>query len=169
MIDNIYMIVAMTKNTRAIGIDGDMLYHLKDDLRYFKETTLNHTIVCGRKTYFSFPKRPLPNRKNIILTRGNKHYDQAYTLHSKEDVVQYALDHPDEKIFICGGDNVYKQFMDIASRLYITEIEEDEPVNADSFFPYVDSSIWSKAYESDYIIPDKAPRYKFIVYDRKNK
>ncbi|MBF1058880.1 MAG: dihydrofolate reductase, partial [Peptostreptococcus sp.] len=79
MIDNIYMIVAMTKNTRAIGIDGDMLYHLKEDLKYFKETTLNHTIVCGRKTYFSFPKRPLPNRKNIILTRGNDHYDQAFT------------------------------------------------------------------------------------------
>ena len=106
MIDNIYMIVAMTKNTRAIGIDGDMLYHLKEDLKYFKETTLNHTIVCGRKTYFSFPKRPLPNRKNIILTRGNDHYDQAFTLHSKDQVAQYALNHPDEKIFICGGDNV---------------------------------------------------------------
>ena len=148
MIDNIYMIVAMTKNTRAIGIDGDMLYHLKEDLKYFKETTLNHTIVCGRKTYFSFPKRPLPNRKNIILTRGNDHY------------------HPDEKIFICGGDNVYKQFMDLASKLYITEIDEDSPVEADSFFPRIDPCLWTKVSESDYIIPEKAPRYKFLVYDR---
>ena len=166
MIDNIYMIVAMTKNTRAIGIDGDMLYHLKEDLKYFKETTLIHTIVCGRKTYFSFPKRPLPNRKNIILTRGIDHYDQAFTLHSKDQVTQYALNHPDEKIFICGGDNVYKQFMDLASKLYITEIDEDSPVEADSFFPRIDPCLWTKVSESDYIIPEKAPRYKFLVYDR---
>lgn len=166
MIDNIYVIVAMTKKTRAIGIYGDMLYHLKEDLKYFKETTLNHTIVCGRKTYFSFPKRPLPNRKNIILTRGNDHYDQAFTLHSKDQVAQYALNHPDEKIFICGGDNVYKQFMDLASKLYITEIDEDSPVEADSFFPQIDPSLWTKVSESDYIIPEKAPRYKHLVYDR---
>ena len=166
MIDNIYVIVAMTKKTRAIGIDGDMLYHLKEELKYFKETTLNHTIVCGRKTYFSFPKRPLPNRKNIILTRGNDHYDQAFTLHSKDQVAQYALNHPDEKIFICGGDNVYKQFMDLASKLYITEIDEDSPVEADSFFPRIDPCLWTKVSESDYIIPEKAPRYKFLVYDR---
>ena len=166
MIDNIYMIVAMTKNTRAIGIDGDMLYHLKEDLKYFKETTLNHTIVCGRKTYFSFPKRPLPNRKNIILTRGNDHYDQAFTLHSKDQVAQYALNHPDEKIFICGGDNVYKQFMDFASKLYITEIDEDSPVEADSFFLQIDPCLWTKVSESDYIISEKAPRYKWLVYDR---
>lgn len=166
MIDNIYVIVAMTKKTRAIGIDGDMLYHLKEDLKYFKETTLNHTIVCGRKTYFSYQKRPLPNRKNIILTRGNDHYDQAFTLHSKDQVAQYALNHSDEKIFICGGDNVYKQFMDLASKLYITEIDEDSPVEADSFFPQIDPSLWTKVSESDYIIPEKAPRYKFLVYDR---
>lgn len=166
MIDNIYVIVTMTKKTRAIGIDGDMLYHLKEDLKYFKETTLNHTIVCGRKTYFSFPKRPLPNRKNIILTRGNDHYDQAFTLHSKDQVAQYALNHPDEKIFICGGDNVYKQFMDLASKLYITEIDEDSPVEADSFFPQIDPNLWTKVSESDYIIPEKAPRYKYLVYDR---
>ena len=166
MIDNIYVIVAMTKKTRAIGIDGDMLYHLKEDLKYFKETTLNHTIVCGRKTYFSFPKRPLPNRKNIILTRGNDHYDQAFTLHSKDQVAQYALNHPDEKIFICGGDNVYKQFMDLASKLYITEIDEESPVEADSFFPQIDPSLWTKVSESDYIISEKAPRYKFLVYDK---
>lgn len=156
----------MTKKTRAIGIDGDMLYHLKEELKYFKETTLNHTIVCGRKTYFSFPKRPLPNRKNIILTRGNDHYDQAFTLHSKDQVAQYALNHPDEKIFICGGDNVYKQFMDLASKLYITEIDEDSPVEADSFFPQIDPNLWTKVSESDYIIPEKAPRYKSLVYDR---
>ncbi|KGF14384.1 dihydrofolate reductase [Peptostreptococcus sp. MV1] len=166
MINNIYMIVAMTKNTRAIGIDGGMLYHLKEDLKYFKETTLNHTIVCGRKTYFSFPKRPLPNRKNIILTRGSDDYENAYSLHSKDEVIKYALDNPNEDIFICGGDNVYKQFMDIASRLYITEIDEDQPVQADSFFPEIDRDIWTEVSRSDYIVPEKAPRYRFLVYNR---
>ena len=167
MINNIYMIVAMTKNTRAIGIGGDMLYHLKDDLKYFKETTLNHTIVCGRKTYFSFPKRPLPNRKNIVLTRTDTNFDQAFSLHSSQEVIEYALNNPNEDIFICGGDNVYKQFIGIASRLYITEIDEDIPVNADSFFPYIDPSIWRQVSSSDYIKPENAPRYRFLVFDRK--
>ncbi|MDY5963433.1 MAG: dihydrofolate reductase, partial [Peptostreptococcus porci] len=112
MIENLYAIVAMTEKTNAIGRAGDMLYHLKDDLKYFKSTTENNTIVCGRKTYFSFPKRPLPNRKNIVLTRGNTAFDGAYTMHSREEIIEYAKNNPDEKIFICGGDNIYKQFMD---------------------------------------------------------
>lgn len=166
-VKNIYMIVAMTEKTNAIGINGDMLFYLKDDLKYFKETTLNHTIVCGRKTYFSFPRRPLPNRKNIILTRGDGSYECAYTLHSKEELVDYAINNPNEDIFICGGDNVYKQFMDVASKLYVTIIDEDQAVEADSFFPKFCDDEWQLVFESTYIEPETAPRYKFTVYDRK--
>lgn len=167
MYDNIYMIVAMTEKTRSIGLNGQMLYHLKDDLKYFKNTTLNSTIVCGRKTYFSFPKRPLPNRKNIVLTRSEDSFEGAFTLHSKEDVLTYAENHPDEKIFICGGDNVYKQFMDAASKLYITVIDESEKVEADSFFPEIDEDIWTVSSVSEYVKPDCAPAYRYFVYKRK--
>ncbi|WP_101772741.1 dihydrofolate reductase [Peptostreptococcus faecalis] len=167
MFDNIFMIVAMTEKTNSIGLNGDMLYHLKDDLKYFKETTLNETIICGRKTYFSFPKRPLPNRKNIILTRGNNEYEGAYTLHSKEDVLEYAKSHPEEKIFICGGDDVYSQFIDVASKLYITIIDEEKTVVADSFFPEFSDKDWELTSESRYITPESAPRYKYCVFSRK--
>lgn len=160
------MIVAMTSETNSIGLNGDMLYHLKEDLKYFKETTLNNTIICGRKTYFSFPKRPLPNRKNIILTKSDSQFEGAFTLNSKEDVLRYAKENPSERIFICGGDSVYSQFMDIASKLYVTVIDENEKVKSDSFFPNIDHSVWAIESESEYICPENAPKYKYLVYRR---
>lgn len=166
MYNNIYMIVAMTEKTNAIGINGNMLYHLKDDLKYFKKTTLNNTIVCGRKTYFSFPKRPLPNRKNIVLSRKNQKFDGAFTLNSKEDVLKYAENNPNEKIFICGGDNVYSQFMEYASKLFVTIIDEKENVSADSFFPKIDERNWTLTSTSEYIYPENMPKYRFFIYDR---
>ena len=162
------MIAAITGKSRAIGYKGDLIYHLKDDLKYFKETTLGHTIVCGRKTYLSLPKRPLPERTNIILTRGDCEFDGALILHSKKEVIEYALSHPDEKIFICGGDNAYKLFMDIASKLYITEIDENKTIEADSFFPKIDSSIWRVESSSNYLISDEGTRYRFLIYKRIN-
>lgn len=168
MIANIYMIAAITSKSRAIGYKGDLIYHLKDDLKYFKETTLGHTIVCGRKTYLSLPKRPLPERTNIVLTRGDYEFDGALILHSKKEVIEYALSHPDEKIFICGGDNIYRQFMDVASKLYITEIDEDKTIEADSFFPKIDSSIWGVKLSSNYLVSDEGNRYRFLVYERIN-
>jgi dihydrofolate reductase len=168
MIDNIYMIAAITNKSRAIGYKGDLMYHLKDDLKYFKETTLNHTIVCGRKTYLGLPKRPLPERINIVLTREDYNFDNALVLHSKKEVIEYALSHPDKKIFICGGDNIYRQFIDVASKLYITEIDENKTFEADSFFPKIDSSVWRVKSSSNYLVSDEGHRYRFLVYERVN-
>lgn len=163
---NIYMIVAMTEKSNAIGLNNDMLYHLSEDLKYFKATTLNHTIVCGRKTYFSFPRRPLPNRKNIVLSRQDLEFEGATKLSSKEEVIDYARQNPEEKIFICGGDAVYSQFMDVASKLYITVIEENEDVEADSFFPKINKEIWKLESVSEYVEPEKAPRYRYLVFSK---
>ena len=140
MIKNIYMIVAITKNSHAIGKNRDMIYHLRDDLKYFKKTTLHHTIVCGRTTYFSFPKRPLPDRKNIMLPRSDHNY------------------------------SIYHQFLDISSKLYITEIDEalgDKAHDADSFFPKFYKEKWEVESISEYVYPDNAPRYRYVVYKRK--
>lgn len=167
MTDNLFMIVAITEKSRAIGKDGQMIYHLKDDLKYFKATTMGHTIVCGTKTYMSFPKRPLPGRKNIVLTRSDKTFEGAHTLHSKEEVLQYAKDHPEEEVYIVGGDNVYKQFIDQAKRLYITEIEQDGKVEADSFFPEFDKEDYNVIFRSPYIENDNAPRNRYLVYEKK--
>ena len=88
---NLYMIVAMTEKTRAIGKNNDMLYHLPEDLKYFKQTTQGHTIVIGYNTYMSFPKRPLPNRKNIVLTRKNRVIEGVEILHSIEEVLRKSI------------------------------------------------------------------------------
>ena len=103
---NLYMIVAMTEKTRAIGKNNDMLYHLPEDLKYFKQTTQGHTIVIGYNTYMSFPKRPLPNRKNIVLTRKNRVIEGVEILHSIEEVLDYAKVHSEEQIFIGGEDTI---------------------------------------------------------------
>lgn len=168
MLKNVYMIVAVTKDTYAIGKDGDMIYHLKDDLKYFKETTLGHTIVCGKKTYFSFPKRPLPGRKNIILTRSSESFDGASTIGSMDDFIDYANNNPDETIFIVGGDSIYHQFFDLVSKLYITEIDEEEIVEADSFFPKFDKKLWNLDSTSEYVYSDESPRYRYLVYSKKS-
>lgn len=169
MINNIYMIAAITDKSHAIGKNKDMIYHLKNDLKYFKQTTLGHTIICGKTTYFSFPKRPLPKRKNIILTRSNDEFPGAYTLHSKEEVIQYAKNNPTETIFIVGGDSVYHQFMDVASKLYLTEIEENEQdtSDADSFFPTFNKDEWELESLSDFANTQNEPRYRYAVYGRK--
>lgn len=167
MIKNIYMMVAFTQKTRSIGKDGNMIYNLKKDLKYFKETTMGNTIICGKTTYFSFPKRPLEGRKNIILTRSKDTFEGADTLHSKQEVLDYALEHPNEIIFIVGGDSVYKQFINHASKLYITEIEETEEVKADSFFPEVDHNDWNIEKMSDWIEETNSPRYRYLIYNRR--
>ncbi len=168
--DNLYAIVAMTEKTRAIGKDNDMLYHLPEDLKYYKETTMGETIVCGYNTWLSFPRRPLPKRTNIVLSRHQRDVDGAILMHSIEDVLNYAEKNPDKSVFICGGDNVYSQFMPFVSKLYITMIEEKEDVNADSFFPEVDENLWKldKEFSPDvYEEKEGKPNIRFTVYIRR--
>lgn len=167
MYNNIYMIVAATEKTRAIGIDGQMLYYIPEDLKHFKNTTKGHTIVCGRKTYYTFLERPLPNRKNIVLTRSNEKFEDAFTMHSKDQVLEYAKNNPKEIIFIVGGDNVYGQFIKHAKRLYITEIEENFPVKADSFFPRFDKNDYIIISESESHKNEDNISYKYVIYEKK--
>ena len=87
-------------------------------------------------------------------------------MHSREEIIEYAKNNPDEKIFICGGDKIYKQFMDDVSKLYVTSIVEEKKVDADSFFPEILEEKWKLTSESEYICPDNAPKYKFLIYDR---
>lgn len=167
-LDNLYSIVAMTEKTRAIGRKNDMLYHLPEDLNYFKETTLNHTIVMGYNTYMSFPKRPLPNRKNIVLTRHDRVLEGAEILHGIEEALDYARKHRNEKIFVVGGDTVYRQFMPYVSKLYITMIREDSAVEAEAFFPEIDEDVWVQvSEEAGRQVPENVPPYTFTVWELK--
>ena len=158
------LIVAISENN-AIGKAGDLLCHLPNDLKHFKELTTGATVVMGKKTFFSLPRRPLPNRRNIVLTRDTAFaYDNtevAHSIHELQSMLQ-----TNEHVFIIGGGEVYKQFMPLADELHITHIHhiwED----ADTFFPQIDPTIWRCTSEERNNPDEKhAFAYTFATYKK---
>ncbi|MCK6474754.1 MAG: dihydrofolate reductase [Planctomycetes bacterium] len=128
-----YLIAAMAEN-RVIGRDNKLPWHLPDDLQHFKRLTTGHPVVMGRKTFISVGK-PLPKRENVILTR-NKEFSAPgiVVCHSAEDV---AARYPGEtEVFICGGEEIYRLFLDRADRIYLTVIHQS--FDGDACFPEFD-------------------------------
>ena len=159
------IIVAISENY-AIGKAGDLLCHLPNDLKHFKDLTTGATVVMGKNTFFSLPRRPLPNRRNIVLTR-----DESFQYENTE--VAHSIDHllsilsADEKVFIIGGGEVYKQFMPLVDELQITHIHHTWE-DADTFFPEIDLSIWERVNEEHHKQDEKhAFAYTFATYQRK--
>lgn len=135
----ISIIVAISQNN-AIGRKGQLLCHLPADLQHFKAVTSGHTVLMGERTYLSLPKRPLPKRRNIVLTdRANAVFDGAECVYSMEEAQAACL--PTEETFIIGGGMVYRQFFPLADKLYITHIEHTFD-DADTFFPDILDKDW---------------------------
>ncbi len=134
----ISLIVAADKEN-GIGVDNKLLCHLPDDLKFFKSVTVGHTVVMGRKTYDSIGK-PLPNRKNIILSRNESYnVEGCKIIHSIPELITYLDDYENQsnnEIFIIGGESIFKQTIQYVSKIYFTRIEHT--FNADSFFPKID-------------------------------
>ena len=140
------LIVAMDKN-RGIGKNNDLMWHLPNDMRFFKETTVNHIVVMGRKNYDSIPEkyRPLPNRRNIILTRNSNFKAKDCDVFNSLDDALGAYEYGSEKtIFIIGGGQIYALALaqEVVDEMYITYVDGD--YDADTFFPEFDESKWSK-------------------------
>lgn len=157
------LIVAIGNN-RMIGSDNDMPWHIPKDLQYFKEVTNGHTIIMGRKTFESIG-RPLPNRRNIVLTRQELNIDGVEVIHELNDIFKIVEKHPNDEIFIGGGGNLYEQTISHADRLYITHIDED--FEGDTLFPEFSKSEWKQVSKTKGEKDDKNPYdYYFTVYDR---
>lgn len=165
------LIVAIAENN-GIGKDNDLLWHLPNDMKYFKEKTLNHTIITGRKNYISIPKkyRPLVNRTNIVLTRNTEFKEEGCIVkHNIQDAIEYALKNEDEEIFIIGGGQIYKEVLaeNLIDRMYVTHVHET--FEADTFFPKIDNSIWKKIHELTVKADEKNPyQHSFAVYEKMN-
>ena len=159
------LIVAISLNN-ASGKAGDLLCHLPNDLQHFKDITTGATIVMGKTTFFSLPRRPLPNRRNIVLTRDtNFTYDNTEVAHSIDQL--YTMLGKDENVFIIGGGNVYQQFLSKVDKLYITHIHHTWD-DADTFFPEIDPAIWQCVSEEYHEADEKNPYpYTFAVYTKK--
>ncbi|MDE5913620.1 MAG: dihydrofolate reductase [Muribaculaceae bacterium] len=132
MTQRIHIIAAIDRHG-AIGRNGDLLFHISADLRRFKQLTMGCPIIMGRKTFESFPKGPLPGRRNIVVTR-NAEYSRPgiETASSLEQALALAADAPD--VYIIGGGEIYRQAPPLATRLDLTDIDATV-TDADTFFP----------------------------------
>ena len=159
------IIVAIADNY-AIGKSGDLLCYLPDDLKHFKALTTGATVVMGKKTFFSLPRRPLPNRRNIVLTRDVSFTHEGVDgAHSIEELTSTLT--PEEKVFIIGGGEVYRQFMPLAKELHITHIHHTWE-DADTFFPEIDTSILQRLNEEFHEADERhAYAFTFATYVRK--
>ncbi len=133
----ISMIAAIGKDME-LGYKNQLLCHLPKDLKHFKETTSGHTVIMGRKTWESLPKRPLPNRRNIVMTNSSQNIAGAEVAHSLAEVVEMTKD--ENEVFVMGGASVYELFMPCCDKLYLTKIVSN--FEADVFFPEIDMAKW---------------------------
>ncbi|MCM0647991.1 dihydrofolate reductase [Clostridium swellfunianum] len=159
----INMIVAVDRNL-GIGCNNKLLAQIKPDMEYFKKVTANSVVVMGYNTYMSIPKRPLPNRVNIVLTSKNIELEGAIVVSSIDELID-TLDNYKKEIYIIGGASVYKQMMPYADMLYITHVFDS--FEADSFFPEID-----ECWEVENITAEKENLFHkhphvFAVYKRK--
>lgn len=162
----ISFIVAMDEN-RVIGKDNQLPWHLPEDLKFFKRTTMGHPIAMGRKTHESIG-RALPGRENIVITRQLDYKSHDVTVfYSMEEFVKYCGSQDDE-IFVIGGAEIFKETFEYADRLYITHIEEE--FEGDTYFPECNEREWELVSSEKGIKDEKNPyKYEFRIYDRKTK
>ena len=161
------LIAAVDKNW-AIGLNNQLLVHIPEDQKFFRETTTGCVVVMGRKTLESFPKKqPLKNRINIVLTR-NENYsaEGAVIVHNMEELHEELKKYQTEKVFVIGGEKIYEQLVDECDTAYITKIEYQ--YDADAHFPNLDEKkewmITEESEEQNYFDLD----YTFLKYEKKN-
>jgi dihydrofolate reductase len=142
---NISIIVAIATN-RAIGKDNRLLWHLSDDLKRFKKLTTGHTLIMGRNTFLSLPNGKLPNRRHVVITdMAEESFEGCEMARSIEEAIELAG--TSEESFVIGGGMVYKQFLPLAGKLYLTQVHES--FEADTFFPEIDFSRWKALYSEE--------------------
>ena len=160
------ILIAAVDENWGIGVNGDLLARVPADLAQFKEKTMGKVVIMGRRTLESFPgKKPLPGRKNIVITT-NKDYkvEGATIVHSIEEALEQAKEYSRDQIFIIGGGTIYEQLEPLCNKAYISKIKQSFEV--DTFFPNLDqNSDWTLTKEEDEIISNG---YKFTVctYER---
>ncbi len=159
----ISIIAAIGKNNE-LGKGNTLLWHMPADMKYFRETTKGHAVIMGRKTFESL-KGPLPNRKNIVITRDKKYKKNGIEVaHSLSEALGKAKG--DDEVFIIGGAEIYKQAMDYADRLYITHIDATDK-KADTFFEEIIPIVWNETSHQEHKKDSENPfNYTFSIYEK---
>jgi dihydrofolate reductase len=144
----------------VIGKDGDLPWHYAEDLKYFKRTTMGHPLIMGRVVFEELGEKPLSGRENIVLS-CSRNYEHVPTFSSFDEALEYIED--EELVFLIGGGEIYRQFLDRAEKLYVTEIHKE--YEGDTYFPeYRDEigSTWREIKREDH------PEFSFVVYERRS-
>lgn len=159
------IIVAISDNN-AIGKDNALLWHISEDLRFFKRQTLGSPVIMGRKTFESIG-RALPGRVNIVISRGFSTGEEVEVAASLEEAFVIAESTNLEKCFVIGGGQIYSQALEMADRLIVTHVHTNIE-DADTFFPSIDSSVWTVAQSSE-LFSDEETGYtfEFVEYIRR--
>ena len=159
-------IIVAVSDDLGIGKNNDLLWHLPEDMKRFKRLTTGNTIIMGKRTWESLPKRPLPGRKNVVITDIlHETFEGAITAYSIDDAVGKCKG--DNEIFIIGGGSIYKQFMPLADRLYITHVHKK--AEADVYFPEIDKRTWEIVEKEEFTPEGGGVPYTYIIYTRKKK
>jgi dihydrofolate reductase len=157
-------LIAATSENNALGKDNQLVWHLPNDFKRFKQLTSGHHIIMGRKTFESFPK-PLPNRTHIIITR-QKNYtvEGCFIANSIENAI--AMAPKDEEIFIIGGAEIYKQSIDFADKIELTRVHST--FDADAYFPEINLNNWTLVFEEHHYKDEKHQfDFTFLTYLKK--
>lgn len=159
---DVFAVVAMN-DENVIGVKGDLPWHLSEDLKHFKELTMGHPVIMGRKTWESIPRRPLPGRRNIVVSRNpDFKADGVEVFNSLEEAVSACREIP----FIIGGEQIYKAALPFCSKVYVTMVDARVEA-ADAFFPELPERDWKVSEESEKLMSKNSIGYRFITYMRK--
>jgi dihydrofolate reductase len=160
---NISIIVAIAQNF-AIGKNNDLLFHLPNDLKRFKEITTGHPVIMGRNTLLSLPKGALPNRRNIVITDNpDEKFDRCEMVFSIDEALKAVKN--ETEVFIIGGGMIYRQFYPVAGKLYLTLVHQD--FDADVYFPEIEYSAWRELYREDLFDEKNGFKYSYLNLERK--
>lgn len=159
-------IIVATDQNNLIGKDNDMPWHIPGDLKRFKALTTGHTIVMGRKTYESLPKRPLPNRYHIVISRQQHlQMEGCELLHSLDEVVERFAQQDSEEVFVIGGAEIYTALLPYVQRLYLTRIHA--AFEGDTYFPAIKNEEWQLVESLKEEVSESNPyAYTFSVLER---
>ena len=156
-----YSIIAAVGKNRELGKDNHLIWHLPNDLKFFKETTTGKTIIMGRRTFESLPKM-LPNRKHIVLSSSSDFPEEVEVYNELKELLDAYKD-TDEELFVIGGASIYRLFIDIADKMYLTEVNA-ECSDADAYFPEFNQSDFDREVLKEN--EDEGIQCKHVLYKR---
>lgn len=162
----IVSIIAAIGKNGELGLQGQIPWHIPADFKHFKETTLGHHLIMGRKTFESIGK-PLPGRKTIVLTRGQKKIEGVDCVSAASKALDLCAQRGEDEVFIAGGGEIYNLFLPHAQRLYISEVDFEG--EADAFFPKINLDHWNEVSAHQYEANQKSPAWCLKKFELSRK